>query len=63
MEVVAATKNPGEPWGRRSYHRPDCPHVTKKGHVPGYWTRYPSSAAARADKRRLCEHCQTERIP
>ena len=58
MEVIAATKNPSEPRGRRPYHLLGCSYVTKIGHVPGYWTRYQNATAARADKRRPCELCK-----
>jgi methylphosphotriester-DNA--protein-cysteine methyltransferase len=58
MQVVAATRNPTEPWGRRPYHRPDCSEVTKQGTVQSNWTTYPSVAAAKADGRRPCKRCQ-----
>ena len=47
MRVVAATKNPTEPWGRRPYHRPDCREVTKPGTIAAHWTSYANAAAAR----------------
>jgi len=57
MRVVAATKNPSEPHGRRPFHRPDCSHVTKIGTVRRNWTAYESAAAARADRRKPCARC------
>jgi len=57
MRVVAATKNPTQPHGRRPYHRPQCFYVTKEGVVEENWTEYPSCAEAQADLRRPCGRC------
>lgn len=57
MRVVAATRNKSHPHGRRPYHLPTCPQVTKRGTVKINWTPYDSPAAARADGRRPCKEC------
>jgi hypothetical protein len=60
MKVVAATRNPTEPWGIRPYHRPECWYVTKAGHIDNNWTEYATAVAARADDREPCRRCQPD---
>ena len=44
-------------WGRRPYHRYECPEVTKPTSVPANWAPYDPATVPWPEKRRPCKRC------
>jgi len=59
QEVVAATRTPSHPRGKRPYHCPVCSLVNPHNRKPNHWRRYATAQAAIASGQhpRGCSFC------